>query len=95
MEERRIVRTEKAGVFFGKIKEKNGDVFILTNVRRLWRWNGAASLSELAMHGTSDPQNCKFPCMVDEEEVYGVIENIKVTEKAAKSIDGVKEWKTR
>ena len=95
MESRKIVRSDKAGVFFGNIESIEGDTVVMTNARRIWRWDGAASLSELAMHGTSNPSGCSFPCAVDKIKIFGVIEIIDVTEKAAASIDGVPEWKER
>ena len=95
MESRKIVRTNKAGVFFGNVESIEGDTVVMTNARRIWYWDGAASLSELAMHGTSNPRGCKFPCAVDRVKIFGVIEIIDVTEKAAASIDEVPEWKKR
>ena len=93
METRKIVRANGAGVFFGEIKEKDGNRVVMTNARRLWYWNGAASLSQLAQEGSSTPQKCKFPCAVDEIEVFNVIEILSVTKKAAEIIDSVKVWK--
>lgn len=93
METRKIVRANGAGVFFGEIKEKDGDRVVMTNARRLWYWNGAASLSQLAQTGTSFPNKCKFPVAVDEVEIFNVIEILSVTEEAAKTIDSVKIWK--
>lgn len=95
MDERKIVRTNRAGVFFGKIEKKEGNTVTLSNARRLWYWEGAASLSELAQHGTANSSECKFPCSVDEVEIYDVLEILSVTPEAAASIDGVKEWKRR
>lgn len=95
MESRKIVRSNGAGVFFGEVKSKSGDTVVMTNARRLWYWDGASSLSELAQYGTSSPGNCKFPCPVEELEVFNVLEILNVTEDAARSIDGVKEWKQR
>lgn len=43
-----IVRSDRAGVFFGRIKERNGSEVTMTDVRRIWYWYGAASLSQLA-----------------------------------------------
>ena len=93
METRKIVRANGAGVFLGEIKEKDGNRVVMTNARRLWYWEGAASLSQLAQEGPSAPQKCKFPCAVDEIEVFNVIEILSVTERAAKIIDSVKVWK--
>lgn len=95
MESRKIVRADRAGVFFGEIESCEGNTVVMTNARRIWHWDGAASLSELAMHGTSSPRGCNFPCAVDRVKIFDVIEIIDVTEKAAASIDEVPEWKKR
>ena len=88
-----IIRADRAGVFFGTIKERNGSEITMTNVRRLWYWDGAASLSQLAVEGTKAPSNCKFTVTVPEMTILGVIEIIPCTDTAIKSIEGVKEWK--
>ena len=88
-----IVRCDKAGVFFGELTEKNGSEVVLVNSRRLWYWDGAASISQLAIDGTLKPKNCKFTETVDEICLLGVIEIIPCTEKAEKIIKEVAEWK--
>ena len=88
-----IVRADRAGVFYGEIKERNGDEVIMVNVRRLWYWDGAASLSQLAVNGTVAPHNCKFTVVVPLMTILGVIEIIPCTEQAIASIEGVKVWK--
>ena len=90
-----IIRSETAGAFFGYVLEKNeaAGVVKLAQARRLWYWDGAASLSQLAMEGTSKPQSCKFPVAVTELTVCKVIEIIPVTENSIASINGVKVWK--
>ena len=93
METRKIIRANGAGVFFGEVNKIEGSTVTLTNARRLWYWDGAASLSQLAQEGTSKPKYCKFPVAVDEVTVFNVLEILSVTDKAAKSIDGVKVWK--
>lgn len=65
----------------------------LKDARRLWYWDGAASLSQLAVDGVCAPRNCKFTLTVPTMTVLGVIEIIPCTEKAIKSIDGVPVWK--
>ena len=87
-----IVRTYSAGVFAGEFESRNGQEVVLTNARRIWYWAGAASLSQLAMEGTSKPENCKFPCEVDRVELLNVIEILNVTSLARKSIDDVPVW---
>lgn len=90
-----IVRTYSAGVFVGYIESRNGQEVVMRNVRRIWCWYGATSLSELAVAGTCDPENCKFSEPVDREELLQAIEILDVTEAAKKSIAEVKEWKKR
>lgn len=92
METRKIVRANGAGVFFGEVTEQDGDVVVMRNARRIWHWDGAASLSELAENGTANPNGCKFPCPVSEIKIFNVLEILSVTEKAAESIDRVKVW---
>lgn len=93
MEEKYIVRGNRSGVFFGEIKERKGQEVVMTNVRRLWYWDGAASISQLAQEGTVAPENCKFSVTVDEILILDTIEIDKCTEEAIKSINGGKEWK--
>ena len=89
-----IVRSTNAGCFAGDLMSRSGDgSVVLKNARRLWYWAGAATLSQLAMEGTLKPAACKFPCPVAEQEVLGVIEILKVTEKARKSIQEVPVWR--
>lgn len=89
-----MVRTYSAGVFAGYIESRNGKEAVLRKARRIWYWEGAASLSQLATDGTSKPSKCKFPCEVDKVILTEVVEIIPITEKAKKSIDGVEVWKT-
>jgi hypothetical protein len=88
-----IVRSYCAGVFAGYMIKKEGQEVTLKNARRLWYWDGASSLSQLAMEGVSKPQNCKFPCPVDEIVITTAEEIIKCSLTAIKSIAEVKEWK--
>ena len=88
-----IIRAQGAGVFYGTLNEVDGNTVELVNCRRLWYWDGAASLSQLAVDGVCAPRNCKFTLTVPTMTVLGVIEIIPCTEKAIKSIDGVPVWK--
>lgn len=91
-----IVRTYAMGVFAGELdsKETTETVKVLRNARRIWSWAGAASLSQLATTGTSDPKNCKFPAEVSRVELTSPngFEILDVTDKARESISGVPVW---
>lgn len=91
--EYKIVRTYSAGVFAGYVKERKGQEVTLVKARRLWSWQGAASLSQLAQSGTSKPSQCKFPEEVDEVLLTNAIEILAVTAEAKATIDAVPVWK--
>ncbi len=88
-----IVRGDRSGVFFGTLAAKEGKEVKLEKCRRIWYWDGAASISQLATDGTSNPSNCKFTVTVDEIIITDAIEIILCTEKAADKIEKVAEWK--
>jgi len=88
-----IVRTYSAGVFAGELVSRKGQEVVLQNARRIWYWSGAASLSQLAVDGTSNPAECKFPVCVPRVELLQTIEILDVTDKARASIEGVPVWK--
>ena len=87
-----IIRGDRSGVFAGYLESRKGQEVILKNARRIWYWDGASSLSQLAMEGTSKPENCKFPCEVKKVQILDAIEVIDCTEKARKSIKSVNIW---
>ena len=87
-----IVRTYSAGVFAGwfnrKTIGKEGTVFEAT---RLWYWEGANSLSDLATKGSTTPDKCKF-CVPVEVDLKEIIEVIPCTESSKKFITELKKW---
>lgn len=87
-----IIRTYSAGVFYGKLEAKEDMEVEVSDVRRIWYWSGAASLSQLAQEGTSDPKNCKFPMKEQFKVLTQVIEILPLTDQAKKSLDKVKIW---
>lgn len=88
-----IVRGDRSGVFFGTLKEKNGQEVVLGDCRRIWYWDGAASISQLAVDGTSKPTECKFTVAVAEIAILDAIEIIPCTDRAIASIESVLVWK--
>lgn len=88
-----IIRGNSSGVEYGTLVEQEGQHVTLEHARRIWYWDGAASLSQMARDGVSKPENCKFTVYVDSITILDAIEIIPCTEKAIESIEGVKEWK--
>ena len=88
-----VIRGRGFGVFAGTVTQVEGDCVKLTNARRLWYWDGAASISQIAAEGVTAPQSCKFSVAVESITLRDWIEIIPCTEQAAAIIQGVKEWK--
>ena len=93
MSDKILVRTYSAGVWVGElVGEIKDQIATLKNARNLWYWDGAASLSQLAMEGVKSPDNCKFPCPVDTVTLYQVVQTMSITKIAEESIDRVAVW---
>lgn len=90
-----IIRGDRSGVFFGTLASKDGQEVELTDCRRLWYWDGAASISQLAVTGTVAPENCKFTVTVESIVILDAIEIIECTPEAIKSIEAVDVWKRK
>lgn len=86
-----IIRTYSAGVFAGFLEKRKGQEVKMSNARRLWYWKGAASLSQLAIDGVKNPNECKFAVPIT-VELTNVIEVIEVTTKAKSVIESVPVW---
>lgn len=88
-----IVRGDRSGVFAGTVASRNGQEVLLKNVRRLWYWDGAASISQIAAEGVKRPGNCKFTVTVDEILILDAIEIIPCSAGAEANIKDVSVWK--
>ncbi len=83
-----VIRTYSAGVHVGELAEHNGTEVRLTNARRIWRWAGANTLHEIALHGVGP--GSKVSDKVDEITLTEAIEIIPATEKATANLRGAK-----
>ena len=89
-----MIRTYSAGVHCGYLKSREGKESVLLDSIRIWKWSGAASLSQLAMEGTNDSSNCKFGMPICTSIILTEsIEVITMTEKSKQSIQNVESWK--
>lgn len=87
-----IVRTYSAGVFAGEMVKRKGREVELINARRIWKWAGAASLSQLCMEGVKIPSESLFPCEVNKVLLLEAVEILDVTKQARESIKNVPIW---
>ena len=91
-----IIRAEKAGVFLGKIESIQNDAVVCNSIRRLYYWEGALDVTQIAANGVSRPNSCKFSVQMGENDkstIFNVVEFHPVSDKALQSIQSVAEWK--
>ena len=88
-----LVRTYSAGVHFGYLEKRDVKEVTLRKSRRIWYWKGACSISQIAVDGVNDPDDCKIAIEVDSITLTEAIEIIPITEKAKLNLEGVKVWK--
>ena len=90
-----VIRSARAGVFAGNLiaHREETQTVELKNARRLWRCGGAASLSQLAVDGTSKPNECTFTVAVPSITIAEVLEVITATARGRASIEAVPVWK--
>jgi len=85
-----IVRTYSAGVHYGYLVERNGKEVKLSKSRRIWSWEGAFTLSEIATSGVGKGSKLGVPVAIVLTEA---IEIIDCTPTAAALLDDFKAWK--
>lgn len=88
-----MFRTYSAGVHFGELVEKNGQECLVKNSRRVWYWSSACSLSQLAMEGDKQIDECKIAMPVDEIILDQVIEVILMSDAAYANLWNAPQWK--
>ena len=91
-----IIRTYSAGVHAGFLVRREGKEVELRNARRIFKWRGAATLSQAARDGFLYPKECLFPCEVAMIILTEAIEIIPCSEKAKNCIrNEVPEWEAK
>jgi len=88
-----MIRTYSAGVHCGWLEKREGKEVTLLSSIRIWKWSGAASLSQLSQEGTNDASNCKFGMPIQKMLLTEAIEIISMTNQAKLSIQSVESWK--
>lgn len=91
--QRVIARGNRSGVYYGTLVAREGQECVLADVRNIWRWEGAATLLQLAHEGVKNPDGCNISMCVDEIVLTDVIELLPCTREAIDNIEGVAEWK--
>ena len=83
-----IVRTTGAGVHFGYLVSRRGQEVALERSRRIWRWFGANTLSEIATTGIDTKRSrVSVPISIT---LTTAIEIIDCSPQAIATIEGTK-----
>ena len=89
-----IVRSRDAGVHAGEYLGHRGTEVRLANSRRIWQWDGAASLSELAVYGAGTIAGCKFGVKLPAITIIGACEIIECQPSGEAMIRSCPEWRS-
>ena len=87
-----IARIERAGVFHGTLDYLDAEIIRMKDVRRIYSWEGALSVTDMAVNGISRGKITP-PVSVVEFMSNNIIELNKCSEKATRSIESIQTWK--
>lgn len=89
-----LIRSHLSGVHFGTLENEaftlSGKVVTLTNSRRVHYWEGAASLSQVAIDGI---KSGRVAMALETIEIVNVIETIPLTKSAITNLENQPVWK--
>ncbi len=83
-----VIRTFSAGVHVGELVKQSasGKRVTLLSARRIWRWTGANTLSEVSLHGVGE--GSRVSEVVPRIELTEAIEIIPCSPEAEQSLRG-------
>lgn len=84
-----LVRSYDAGVYFGTLEKMDGETCKLTNVRNIWKWEGASCLSQIANDGI---KGGKVGPVVASMMLNRCCQIIPLSEKAIENLESHKPW---
>ena len=87
-----IARIERSGVFHGTLDHIDNDIMRLKNARRIYYWNGALSVTDMAAKGITGGK-VTIPVSTVEFMSDKVVELNECSDDATKSIETIKPWK--
>lgn len=87
-----IARIERAGVFMGVLDYIDGDIVRLKDVRRIYYWEGALSVTDMAVNGITSGK-VTVAVGVAEFNRSALVEINECTEKAVEKIKTIAPWR--
>lgn len=92
LDKRVIARIERAGVFHGTLDYIDSEIIRLKDARRIYRWEGALSVTDMAANGLTGGK-ISAPVSKVEFMTNAVIELNECSDEASRSIEAIKVWK--
>ena len=86
-----VVRSNMAGVFCGTLKNKNGTEVVLANARKIYRWQGAYTVEDIAVKGLN-ADTSQITVSVEEIVVDDVCQVLPTTNAAQKILTEAPIW---
>ena len=87
-----IVRSNLAGVFFGKLEAKDGEELTLSKARKLYYFSGANSVEDLANQGALNSSNCKITAPVDIIVISKFEQLLPCTKDSINQLNSIPIW---
>lgn len=89
-----IARIDRAGVFHGTLDHIDNDILRLKDARRIYYWEGALSVTDMASIGLTGGK-ISAPVSAVEFMREKIVELNECSDDASKSIEAIKVWKQR
>ena len=88
-----IARIDRAGVFHGTLDYIDGEIVRLKDARRIYYWNGALSVTDIAAKGITGGK-VTIPITTVEFMSDKIVELNECSAEATKSIEAIRPWKS-
>jgi len=92
LDKRVIARIERAGVFHGTLDYIDNEIIRLKDTRRIYYWNGALSVTDMAAKGITGGK-VTVPVTTVEFMSDKIVELNECSNEASSSIEAIKVWK--
>lgn len=89
-----IARIDRAGVFHGTLDHIDNDILRLKDARRIYYWEGALSVTDMASQGLTSGK-ISAPVSTVEFMREKIVELNECSAEASTSIEAIKVWKKR
>ena len=87
-----IARIDRAGVFHGTLDYIDTEIIRLKDARRIYYWNGALSVTDIAAKGITGGK-VTIPVNTVEFMSDKIVELNECSDESTKAIESIKPWK--